>query len=167
MSLQQKIDRITDILRRDDGISGAMHYTEQTSWILFLKFLDDYEAEKADDAILSGIDYVPVLDEEHRWLNWACPKTADGKLNIQQAHTGDDLRDYVNDKLFPYLKSFRTSARNDTQSFNYKIGAIFEYLKANRQKLSTEQWEFIQQHTFFGFEKLLIPDIRCLYWRFV
>jgi len=245
MSLQQKIDRITDILRRDDGISGAMHYTEQTSWILFLKFLDDYEAEKADDAILSGIDYVPVLDEEHHWSNWACPKTVDGKLDIQQARTGDDLRDYVNNELFPYLKSFRTSAQNDPQSFGYKIGAIFEYLdnkiasghtlrevvdmidslnfqsetepfelsqvyegllqnmgdaggyagefytpralvrtmvkvinpqagqrlydaaagscgflieafehlKANRQSLSTAQWEFIQQHTFFGFEK--------------
>ena len=37
--IQNKIDRITDILRRDDGISGAMHYTEQISWILFLKFL--------------------------------------------------------------------------------------------------------------------------------
>jgi len=245
MSLQQKIDRITDILRRDDGISGAMHYTEQTSWILFLKFLDDYEAEKADDAILSGIDYAPVLDEEHRWTNWACPKTADGKLDIQKARTGDDLRDYVNDKLFPYLKSFRTSAQNDPQSFAYKIGATFEYLdnkiasghtlrevvdiidslnfqsetelfelsqvyegllqnmgdaggyagefytpralvrsivqvinpqagqrvydaaagscgflieafehlKANRHSLSTEQWEFIQKDTFFGFEK--------------
>jgi len=37
--LESKINRITDILRRDDGISGAMHYTEQISWILFLKFL--------------------------------------------------------------------------------------------------------------------------------
>lgn len=61
MSLQQKIDRITDILRRDDGISGAMHYTEQTSWVLFLKFLDDYESEKEDEAVLSGKDYQPVL----------------------------------------------------------------------------------------------------------
>ena len=69
MSLQQKIDRITDILRRDDGISGAMHYTEQTSWVLFLKFLDDYESEKEDEAVLSGKDYQPVLDEEHRWSN--------------------------------------------------------------------------------------------------
>jgi len=128
MSLQQKIDRITDILRRDDGISGAMHYTEQTSWILFLKFLDDYEAEKAEDAVLSGDDYAPVLDEERHWSNWACPKTVDGKLDIKKARTGDDLRDYVNNELFPYLKSFRTSAQNDPQSFGYKIGAIFEYL---------------------------------------
>ncbi len=128
MSLQQKIDRITDILRRDDGISGAMHYTEQTSWILFLKFLDDYEAEKTDEAILSGKEYTPVLDEAHRWSNWACPKTADGKLDIQKAHTGDDLRDYVNGELFPYLKSFRIGAQADPRSFAYKIGAIFEYL---------------------------------------
>lgn len=94
MSLQQKIDRITDILRRDDGISGAMHYTEQTSWVLFLKFLDDYEAEKEDEAILSGKPYQPVLDEAHRWSSWACPKTSDGKLDINRVRTGDDLTDY-------------------------------------------------------------------------
>jgi type I restriction enzyme M protein len=50
--MKQKINRITDILRRDDGISGAMHYTEQISWILFLKFLDDYEARESDNALL-------------------------------------------------------------------------------------------------------------------
>jgi len=119
MSLQQKIDRITDILRRDDGISGAMHYTEQTSWILFLKFLDDYEAEKADEAILSGVDYTPVLDEEHRGSHWACPKTANGKLDINKALTGDDLRGYVNGELFPYLKGFRSDSQADPNSFRY------------------------------------------------
>ena len=128
MSLQQKINRITDILRRDDGISGAMHYTEQTSWILFLKFLDDYEAEKVENAILSGKKFTPILDEEHHWSKWACPKTDDGKLDIQKAKTGSDLSEYVNDELFPYLKSFRTSAQADSQSFGYKIGSIFEYL---------------------------------------
>ena len=57
MELQQKINRITDILRRDDGISGAMHYTEQISWILFLKFLDDFEEEKEGEALLNGTEY--------------------------------------------------------------------------------------------------------------
>lgn len=132
MSLQQKIDRITDILRRDDGISGAMHYTEQTSWVLFLKFLDDYESEKEDEAVLSGKDYHPVLDDEHRWASWACPKTAEGKLDLARAKTGDDLTDYVNNQLFPYLKSFANAAATgvgtDPKSFTYKIGAIFQYL---------------------------------------
>lgn len=127
MSLQQKIDRITDILRRDDGISGAMHYTEQTSWVLFLKFLDDYESEKEDEAVLSGKDYQPVLDEKHRWSNWACPKNADGKLDINKVRTGDDLTDYVNNELFPYLKDF-ANVGTEPKSFAYKIGAIFQYL---------------------------------------
>lgn len=130
MSLQQKINRITDILRRDDGISGAMHYTEQTSWVLFLKFLDDYESEKEDEAVLSGNDYHPVLDGEHRWAAWACPKTVDGKLDLARAKTGDDLTDYVNGQLFPYLKSFANVAATgaNPKSFTYKIGAIFQYL---------------------------------------
>lgn len=130
MSLQQKIDRITDILRRDDGISGAMHYTEQTSWVLFLKFLDDYESEKEDEAVLSGKDYQPVLDDEHRWANWACPKTEDGKLDLARARTGDDLAEYVNKELFPYLKSFANAAVTGAglKSFTYKIGGIFQYL---------------------------------------
>lgn len=128
MSLQQKIDRITDILRRDDGISGAMHYTEQTSWILFLKFLDDYEAEKADEAILSGVDYTPVLDEDHRWSHWACPKDESGRRDLQEELSGDDLRKYVNGDLFSYLKAFRNDSQADPNSFRYKIGAIFEYL---------------------------------------
>ena len=132
MSLQQKIDRITDILRRDDGISGAMHYTEQTSWVLFLKFLDDYESEKEDEAVLSGKEYQPVLDYEHRWSNWACPKADNGKPDINKARTGDDLTNYVNNELFPYLKGFAnaaaTGAAADPKSFSYKIGAIFQYL---------------------------------------
>ena len=127
MSLQQKIDRITDILRRDDGISGAMHYTEQTSWVLFLKFLDDYEAEKEDEAILSGKTYQPVLDEAHRWSSWACPKTPDGKLDLNKTRSGDDLTEYVNNQLFPYLKGF-ANITADPKSFAYKIGGIFQYL---------------------------------------
>jgi type I restriction enzyme M protein len=127
MSLQQKIDRITDILRRDDGISGAMHYTEQTSWILFLKFLDDYEMEKEDHAVLSGHPYEHVLDEQHQWNTWACPKK-DGKVDHSKALSGDDLTKYINDDLFPYLKSFSKGITVDRTSFAYKIGAIFEYL---------------------------------------
>lgn len=128
MSLQATIDRIADILWRDDGISGAMHYTEQTSWILFLKFLDDYEAEKADDALLSGEAYEPVLAKKYQWSNWACPKRADGKLDHDVALSGDDLLEFVNGKLFPYLKGFANQTQADTKSFAYKIGAIFQYL---------------------------------------
>ncbi|MFN8672541.1 MAG: class I SAM-dependent DNA methyltransferase [Candidatus Sericytochromatia bacterium] len=127
MTLQNKIDRITDILRRDDGISGAMHYTEQISWILFLKFLSDFEENKKDEAYLEGKNYTYILDEKHRWNNWACPKTEDGKIDLKTAKTGDDLRNYINNELFPYLKSFKDFVQ-DVKSVKYKIGGIFEFL---------------------------------------
>ncbi|WP_162427277.1 type I restriction-modification system subunit M [Pontibacter pudoricolor] len=126
-SLQSKIDRITDILRRDDGISGAMHYTEQISWILFLKFLSDFEENKYTEAELEGRTYEYVIDQEHRWYVWACPKDQDGKLDVKKALTGDDLTNYVNTQLFPYLQGFKTNTA-DLRSIRYKIGAIFEYL---------------------------------------
>jgi len=127
MSIQNNIDRITDILRRDDGISGAMHYTEQISWILFLKFLNDYEENKADEAILEGTDYTYVLRKDLRWNHWACLKDENGKLDVKRALTGDDLIEFVNKTLFPYLQAFKNST-NDPKSLTYKIGAIFEYL---------------------------------------
>lgn len=73
--MQGKIDKITDILRRDDGISGAMHYSEQISWVLFLKFLDDYEEELKLEA---------ELDEKPRLF---CKKNLVGGLgqHLKQA----------------------------------------------------------------------------------
>ncbi|HEX5026692.1 MAG TPA: type I restriction-modification system subunit M N-terminal domain-containing protein [Agriterribacter sp.] len=96
MSLQPKIDRITDILRRDDGISGAMHYTEQISWILFLKFLYDYENNKYDEAQLEGTKYKFVIEPAFRWDSWACPKDNKVKIDLNKQQTGDDLKDFVN-----------------------------------------------------------------------
>ncbi len=127
MELQQKIDRITDILRRDDGISGAMHYTEQISWILFLKFIDDFEEEKAGDAALDGTSYNLIITDEFKWNSWACPKTSDGKPDVKVAKTGDDLTQFVNNKLFTYLKGFKDNL-GDLKSLKYKIGNIFEFL---------------------------------------
>jgi len=124
--LESKINRITDILRRDDGISGAMHYTEQISWILFLKFLDDLEESKAEDAELDGEVYNYILEEKYRWNEWAVPKK-NGKIDLINAKSGDDLLEFVNKELFPYLKSFKSITQNP-KSIKYKIGAIFEFL---------------------------------------
>ncbi|ADR33563.1 N-6 DNA methylase [Sulfuricurvum kujiense DSM 16994] len=124
--MESKINRITDILRRDDGISGAMHYTEQISWILFLKFLNDLEDSKADEALLIGKDYNYILDDKFKWSNWAVPKV-NGKIDLINAKSGADLLDFVNKELFSYLKGFK-NITEDPKSIKYKIGAIFEYL---------------------------------------
>ncbi len=124
--MENKVNRITDILRRDDGISGAMHYTEQISWILFLKFLNDLEETKNEDAELDGEEYSYIIDEQYRWGVWAVPKKG-GKKDLINSMSGDDLLDFVNKDLFPYLKSFKSLTENP-KSIKYKIGAIFEFL---------------------------------------
>jgi len=124
--LESKINRITDILRRDDGVSGAMMYTEQISWILFLKFLSDLEDSKADEALLNGQDYTYILDDKFKWSSWACPHK-NGKIDLINAKSGEDLLEFTNKELFPYFKGFK-SLTQDPKSIKYKIGAIFEYL---------------------------------------
>ncbi len=125
--MESKINRITDILRRDDGISGAMMYTEQISWILFLKFINDLEVNKAEEAELDGKSYTYIIDEKYRWDVWACPHGANGRIDLINAKSGDDLLEFVNGELFAYLKGFK-SITADVKSVKYKIGAIFEFI---------------------------------------
>jgi type I restriction enzyme M protein len=60
---------------------------------------------------LAGKSYSPIIDKAHRWDVWAAPKDKDGKLDHHKAMTGDDLIDFVNNDLFPYLKKFKTDCR--------------------------------------------------------
>jgi len=101
---------------------------EQTSWILFLKYLDDFEKDKKTAAQLSGKRYKGIIGPQFRWDVWAVPKGKDGKLDHHKALTGDDLRDFVDGKLFPYLKKFKSNAESAT-TIEYKIGEIFSELK--------------------------------------
>lgn len=109
--MESKINRITDILRRDYGISGAMMYTEQISWILFLKFLSDLEDSKYDEAFLNGQDYIYILDDKFKWSSWACPKVND-KIDLINAKNGEDLLEFTNKELFAYLKGFKSITQN-------------------------------------------------------
>ncbi len=123
---EQAFKNIDDILRREGG--GVLKYTEQTSWILFLKYLDELEQEKEKEAALQGKKYSYLLDKPYRWSSWAAPKTKDGKIDHNAVLTGDDLRDFVNQKLFPYLKEFKQKATG-SNTIEYKIGQIFSETK--------------------------------------
>ena len=122
---------IDNTLREDDGCGTELDYIEQTSWVLFLKYLDDFESEKETAALLDGETYTRIIDGEFRWNQWAAPKKSDGSLDYNRALTGDDLRDFVNNDLFRHLGSFKLTADNP-QSINYKIGEIFSELR-NKQ----------------------------------
>ena len=125
---EQTFKNIDDILHKDAGCSSELDYVEQTSWVLFLKYLEDLEQEKQTAAQLAGKTYQPIIPEPYKWHVWAVPRTADGKLDHHKALTGPDLIEFVNDTLFPYLKKFKHDAtRPDT--IEYKIGEIFSELK--------------------------------------
>jgi type I restriction enzyme M protein len=125
---EQAFKNIDDVLWKEAGCTTELDYTEQTSWLLFLKYLDGLEQDKAMEAELEGRRYAFILDEPYRWESWAAPKTTDGKLDHNQALTGDDLRDFVDRKLFPYLHGFKQRATGPN-TLEYKIGEIFGEIK--------------------------------------
>lgn len=125
---EQTFKNIDDILHKDAGCGSELDYVEQTSWVLFLKYLDDLEQDKRTEAELTGKTYSNILSPEYQWSTWATPKGKDEKLDYHKALSGDDLLDFVNIKLFPYLKKFKTSAES-ADTIEYKIGEIFSELK--------------------------------------
>lgn len=128
---EQTFKNIDDILHKDAGCGSELDYVEQTSWILFLKYLDDLERDRATAAELTGKTYTPIIDSDYRWTTWAAPKIINGNGTLKIDHnalTGDDLSDFVNNKLFPYLKKFKLSAVS-ADTIEYKIGEIFSELK--------------------------------------
>ncbi|MCX5883170.1 MAG: N-6 DNA methylase, partial [Deltaproteobacteria bacterium] len=125
---EQAFKNIDDVLWKEAGCTTELDYTEQTSWLLFLKYIDDLEQDKAMEAELEGKKYTFILDEPYRWESWAAPKGHDGKLDHNKALSGDDLLDFVNRKLFPYLRRF-TQKGSDPNTIEYKIGQIFGEIK--------------------------------------
>jgi type I restriction enzyme M protein len=144
---EQAFKNIDDVLRKEAGCTTELDYTEQTSWLLFLKYLDALEQDKADEAALERKKYTFLLDKPYRWDEWAAPKLP-GNANLpigdsssskigapknpsvdhNKAKTGDDLRDFVNGKLFPYLHGFKQKA-SGPNTIEYKIGEIFGEIK--------------------------------------
>ena len=125
---EQAFRNIDDVLWKEAGCTTELDYTEQTSWLLFLKYLDGLEQDRADVASLEGRRYAYILEQPYRWENWAAPKDAGGRVDHNRAMTGDDLRDFVNGKLFPYLQGFKLTA-SGPNTIEYKIGEIFGEIK--------------------------------------
>lgn len=88
------VKKIRDIMRMDAGINGDAQRIEQLVWILFLKVYDAKESDWEFDED----NYVSIIPEECRWRNWAVADDNGHSL------TGEDLLEFVNNKLFPTLK---------------------------------------------------------------
>ena len=125
---ENAFNKIEKDLRAEEGIANELDYVEQTSWVLFLKYLHDLETEHRDRAVLDGEDYAPIIDEGYRWDLWAAPKDDTGGFDHNAAMIGDDLIAFVDGELFPYLAGFRAEAES-ADTIEYKIGEVFTELR--------------------------------------
>ena len=127
MAFESSFKAIDNTLHHDDGCSTALDYVEQSSWVLFLKYLDDLELTREQAAELEGKEYARIISGEYQWHEWAMPLDAKGEYDRARALVGDDLIEFVNQKLFPYLQGFKE--RYDTNTIEYKVGVIFTEIK--------------------------------------
>jgi hypothetical protein len=103
----QVFKNVDDVLWKEAGCTTELDYTEQTSWLLFLKYLDGLEQDRAAEAALRGAPYSFILEETYRWESWAEPRGADGQIDHHRALAGDDLLDFAKIEFFPYLRGFK------------------------------------------------------------
>lgn len=128
MKYESTFSAIDKILWNEAGCSNELDYIEQTSWLLFLKYLDDLETDMEFKAELENKTYKRIITGFNRWSTWAAPKKDNGEADTINAMTGDDLVKFVNEKLFPALAKFKETAR-ETNTLEYKIGEIFSELR--------------------------------------
>ena len=87
---EQSFRNIDNLLRKDKGLSTEIDYVEQTSWLLFLKYLEDLEINKSLEAELNVKVYTSILDKKFTWSSWAYPQKADKTLGTRiQNHLRD------------------------------------------------------------------------------
>src|SRR5262249_12136116 len=114
-----------DIMRKDKGLNGDLDRLPLLTWIMFLKFLDDLEVQREQEAVLAGARFRPAIERPYRWRDWAANA---------QGITGDELLAFINQDeairpngsrgpgLFAYLRKLTSSNGDDRRDV---IGTVF------------------------------------------
>ena len=84
-----------DIMRKDKGLSGDVDRLPMLTWIMFLKFLDDMERVRSDEAALEGKPFSPIIDPPYRWQDWNAPNADRDDGGLHNAMTGDALIAFI------------------------------------------------------------------------
>src|SRR6266571_7212606 len=88
-SLGSLIKSARDIMRKDKGLNGDLDRLPMLTWIMFLKFLDDLELQRDEEAKLAGKKFQRAIDPPYRWRDWAAKP---------EGITGDELISFVNNE---------------------------------------------------------------------
>ncbi len=132
-SLGALLKSARDIMRKDKGLNGDLDRLPLLTWIMFLKFLDDLELQRAEEAKLAGKKFKPAIEPPYRWRDWA---------TNPQGVTGDELLAFINNEettrpdgkkgagLFRYLRTLTSSNGDDRRDV---IATVFKGVD-NRMK---------------------------------
>ena len=116
-NISSVIKSIQDIMRKDTGVDGDAQRLSQIVWMLFLKIF----ADKEDEAEVMKDDYKSPLDEKYRWQNWA---------QDDEGLTGDDLIDFINNDLFPYLQNLENDSNKQALIIRNIFQDTYNYMKS-------------------------------------
>lgn len=105
------IKSIQNIMRQDHGVDGDAQRLSQLVWMLFFKIFDEIEYEKE----ILNPEYQSPIPSELRWRNWA---------QDDEGITGDELLDFINNKIFPTFKNFEYTIQNNESG--YIVKSVFE-----------------------------------------
>ncbi|OOM76984.1 putative type I restriction enzymeP M protein [Clostridium puniceum] len=156
MSITNVIKGVQDIMRQDAGVDGDAQRISQLVWMIFLKVFDAKEEEWE----LEYDDYEPIIPEDLRWRNWAAN---------DEGITGDELLDFVNNKLFKGLKEMELDENSDNKAFlvksifedsyNYmKSGALIRQVANKLNEIDFTAGE--DRHLFNDFYENILKDLQ-------
>src|SRR5688500_13780779 len=86
-SLGTLLKSARDIMRKDKGLNGDLDRLPLLTWIMFLKFLDDLELQREEEAKLAGKKFRTAIEPPYRWRDWAANP---------QGVTGNELLAFIN-----------------------------------------------------------------------
>lgn len=156
MTITSLIKSIQDIMRQDAGVDGDAQRISQLVWMLFLKV---YDAKEAEWEIFEE-DYESIIPEDLRWRNWA---------EDEEGMTGDELLEFVNERLFKELKDLTVDETTDKRalivksvfedSYNYmKSGTLLRQLINKLNEIDFDEYE--DRHAFNDIYENILRDLQ-------
>lgn len=116
-NISSVIKAIQDIMRKDTGVDGDAQRLSQIVWMLFLKIF----ADKEEEYEIMDDDYKSPLESKYRWQNWA---------KDDEGLTGDELIDFINNDLFPYLQELENDSDNRALIIKNIFQDTYNYMKS-------------------------------------
>ncbi|HHK5547668.1 TPA: N-6 DNA methylase [Bacillus thuringiensis] len=161
MSITNFVKSIQDIMRQDPGVDGDAQRISQLVWMLFLKI---YDAKEEEEWEVFEDDYVSIIPEGLKWRDWAKANEETG-----QAMTGEELVDFINEKLFPTLKELVIDEQTEERAaiVKYVFEDAYNYMKngtLTRQVVDVidniDFGSYEERHAFNDIYETILKDLQ-------